>query len=100
LSWASLCARMARKNWRERLGEDKMPSDSYSKSEKSSRGVVSGHHVQVSGHSARVGAPSSISEGKPHVQIVRDGDIVKFIEVTCSCGKRLRLRCVQGPLAS
>jgi hypothetical protein len=56
-------------------------------------GLVSGRHVRLSGESARVGAPCA-ADGKPHVQVIRDGNLVKAIEVTCGCGQRIYLRCV------
>jgi hypothetical protein len=36
----------------------------------------------------------------PQIELVRDGDVIRAIDVTCTCGQKIRLRCVyDGPAA-
>jgi hypothetical protein len=59
------------------------------------RGVVPGRKVLVSEESARVGVPRADAAGcEPQIELVRDGDVIRAIDVTCTCGQRIRLRCV------
>ena len=59
------------------------------------RGVIPGRLVRVSAETAPVGAPAPVGQaGQPHVEMIRDGDILRAIDVICACGKRMRLRCV------
>jgi hypothetical protein len=59
------------------------------------KAVIPGRLVRVSDESARVGAPgSSAPAGQPRVEMVREGDLLRAIDVVCGCGKRIRLRCV------
>jgi hypothetical protein len=59
------------------------------------RSVIPGRLVRVSGEPAFVGARAVTDEpGQPRVEMIRDGDILRAIDVVCSCGKRIRLRCV------
>jgi hypothetical protein len=56
--------------------------------------VVRAGRVQVSEEVVRIGAPPSEEKpGEPTVRIVREGDAVQALEVTCSCGERIRIRC-------
>jgi hypothetical protein len=55
--------------------------------------VVRAAHVQVSGEAVRVGAPAAAAPGEPTVRVVRDGDTVQALDVTCACGERIRIRC-------
>jgi hypothetical protein len=71
-----------------------MTAGERSGTEGSGRGVVPGHQVRLSGEATRVGAPCAGSVGEPKVNLVREGDTVVAIDVTCPCGQRLRLRCV------
>jgi hypothetical protein len=59
------------------------------------RGVIPGRLIRVSGEPAYVGARGVTEEpGQPRVEMIRDGDVLRAIDVVCSCGKRIRLRCV------
>jgi hypothetical protein len=59
------------------------------------RGVIPGRLVRVSGEPARVGAPTAgPPAGQPQIEMIKDGDILRAIDVVCACGKRIRLRCV------
>ncbi|HKI37322.1 MAG TPA: hypothetical protein VKA46_36045 [Gemmataceae bacterium] len=36
----------------------------------------------------------------PQIELVRDGEVIQAIDVTCSCGQKIRLRCLyEGPVA-
>jgi hypothetical protein len=72
-----------------------MTSTASQAGEESSRGVIPGHLVRLSGEGARVGAPTIFQPTcEPKLELIRDGDILRAIDVTCTCGKRIRLRCV------
>jgi hypothetical protein len=30
---------------------------------------------------------------EPRIELIREGDLIRAIDVTCSCGKRIRLVC-------
>lgn len=56
--------------------------------------VVRAARVRVAGEAVRVGAPApAAGPGGPTVRVVREGDAVQALEVTCSCGERIRIRC-------
>lgn len=61
--------------------------------------VLPGHRVIQTTETARVGSshvhPRTVG-GQPKVELVRDGDIVKAIDVTCSCGEQIRIWCSYG----
>jgi hypothetical protein len=63
-------------------------------SDHASRTVVPSHRIQVTGEMARVGAPSQTLAHEPRVDVIREGDEVRAIDVTCPCGQRVRLQCV------
>jgi hypothetical protein len=59
------------------------------------RGIIPGRLVRLSGEAARVGAPAPCPpDSEPHLELIRDGDVLQAIDVICACGKRIRLRCV------
>jgi hypothetical protein len=59
------------------------------------RGVVPGRKVLVSDESARVVIPRPEAPAcAPQIELVRDGDVIQAIDVTCTCGQKIRLRCV------
>ena len=57
-------------------------------------GVIPGMHVQLTAESARIGVPRCGPADTPRINLIREGDVVTCIEVTCSCGKQTRLHCV------
>jgi hypothetical protein len=60
------------------------------------RGIIPGRLVKVVGE-ARVPGPHEHEEeaaAEPRVELIRDGDVIQAIDVTCTCGKRIRLRCI------
>ncbi len=56
--------------------------------------VVPGTQVRVSNEHAQVRVPGSAPETAPRVEVVRDGEIVQALDVHCTCGRHVRLRCV------
>lgn len=66
-------------------------------SEQQIRGIVPGHRVRVMKDTARVVVPQQASAdcpAEPQVELIRDGEVIQAIDVICTCGKRIRLRCV------
>ena len=58
--------------------------------------VLPGHRVIQTSETTRVGSPhvhSPAASGQPKVELVREGDVVKAIDVTCSCGETMRIWC-------
>lgn len=55
--------------------------------------IVPGHRVIQTTEVARIGGPHVHSQQQPTVELVREGDVVKAIDVTCSCGEKFRLWC-------
>jgi len=77
-----------------------MQNSSVKDGEETSRGVVPERLVRVSGEVARVGAPTASSPARePQLELIRDGEILRAIDVVCSCGQRIRLRCVYNNAA-
>jgi hypothetical protein len=64
------------------------------------RGVVPGRSVLVEqGPTAVMIVPPrhhqpEVPACAPTIELVRDGDVVQAIDVTCTCGQKIRLRCV------
>lgn len=56
-------------------------------------GVIPGRTIRVHPEAAKIGAPRSLSAGEPRVELIREGGAVKAIDVTCACGKKIRLHC-------
>lgn len=57
------------------------------------RGALSGQPVRVIVETTPVKIPTRCDAAKPLIEVIRDGDIVQAIDVTCTCGKKIRLRC-------
>jgi hypothetical protein len=55
--------------------------------------VVPAARVRVTAEAVRVGPPRAAASAEPQVQVVRDGDLVRAIEVTCPCGACVRIVC-------
>jgi hypothetical protein len=62
--------------------------------ETQSRGVVPGQCVRVTSEAARVGVPRLGGAADPHLEFVRQGDVIQAIDITCTCGHRIRIRCL------
>ena len=57
-------------------------------------GVVPSQCVRVLEEAARVFVPGQTARAEPQIHLVREGNTVKAIEVACTCGQRIRLKCV------
>lgn len=58
---------------------------------RSDRTVLRGDAVQVAGQ-VQVGSPASNCQ--PEIKLIKEGDIVQAIDIYCTCGQHLRVRCV------
>ena len=58
------------------------------------RAVLPGECVELDDGTARVMIPAKNNgHQEPDVRLIKDGDIIRAIEVTCGCGKQIRLVC-------
>ena len=55
--------------------------------------VIPGRAVRMTADTVRVGA-SPGGANQPHVELIREGSLVTAIDVTCPCGRKVRLYCV------
>ncbi len=60
--------------------------------------VLPAHRVIQTSETARVGSSHPGGAGhhassEPTIDLVREGDLVKAIDVTCSCGEKFRIWC-------
>ena len=63
------------------------------------RGLVPGRTVRVEPGATAVGVSPPRAHMTPgtcalHIELVRDGDVIQAIDVTCTCGQKIRLRCL------
>lgn len=58
-----------------------------------SRAVVPGAQVRLTGEAARVIPPRPPGECEPQIDLVREGNRIRAIDIRCSCGKRIYLEC-------
>jgi hypothetical protein len=56
--------------------------------------IVPGSHVTLTPEKRLVGPPGEETAGEPEIRLIREGDAIKAIEVTCTCGRHVRLNCV------
>lgn len=54
--------------------------------------ILPAHRIVQTSEVARIGGPH-VAHGQPKVDLVRDGEIIKAIDVTCSCGETIRIWC-------
>lgn len=55
--------------------------------------VVPAARVRVSGEAVRIGPARPAGEPEPQIQIVREGDVIQMIQVVCTCGEQICIRC-------
>lgn len=55
--------------------------------------VVHADCVKVSGEAVRVGAPLPPPKPQPTIELVREGGVVRAIDITCGCGEKIRVVC-------
>ncbi len=59
-----------------------------------SNAVIHAQNVQLTEDSARVCRPNAgPAKVEPRIELIREGDMVRAIEIICSCGERIRVRC-------
>jgi hypothetical protein len=58
-----------------------------------SRAVIPGTQVRITGEAARVVPPRQPGDCEPRIDLVRDGDQIRAIDIRCACGKRIYLEC-------
>lgn len=57
--------------------------------------LLPGHCVRMGSERTRVGQPTGAPEvAEPEIILIRNGDVVEAIEVVCTCGQRIRMKCV------
>lgn len=56
--------------------------------------VIPQRLVRLLDERACLAIPRKGAAAEPQVELIRDGEAVRAIEVTCTCGKKIRLRCV------
>ena len=62
--------------------------------------VISASRIRVGKDSAVIGLPRLGDKPKPEkpaepiVKLNRDGDVIRSIEVTCTCGEKIVINCV------
>jgi hypothetical protein len=55
--------------------------------------VVPAARVRVTGEAVRIGPPPKAGEPEPKVEVVREGDAIRAIHITCTCGEKIAIRC-------
>jgi hypothetical protein len=55
--------------------------------------VVSANRVRLVNEAVRVGPERPGGHGKPRVEVIREHDVVRAVEVICPCGERIVVRC-------
>ena len=57
------------------------------------RAVIPGTQVRVSAEAARVEPPRHPGDCEPRIDLIRDGNQIRAIDIRCGCGKRIYLEC-------
>ena len=56
--------------------------------------IIRADHVHLDPSAARIGVQrEGKSRTEPRIELIYDGDVVRALEVICSCGERIRIRC-------
>jgi len=55
--------------------------------------IIPGRRVVFAGGSAHVRIPAETTSKEPQIEVVRENDMIRAIDVTCSCGQKIRLVC-------
>jgi hypothetical protein len=61
--------------------------------------VVSSRYVRNTGTRVKVPVPGHEVVVDPVIEVIREGDIVRALDITCSCGQRFRVLCDYDPTA-
>ncbi|MCX7665320.1 MAG: hypothetical protein N2112_07235 [Gemmataceae bacterium] len=61
------------------------------------RTILSGDAIRLAEEPAIIGRPVALAKPAPKhevkLELIREGDVVRVIELTCSCGEKHRIRC-------
>lgn len=49
--------------------------------------------VKLSVESVRIGAPLPPPKPAPRVELIREGGVVRALDITCGCGEKIRVVC-------
>lgn len=55
--------------------------------------VVPAARVRVSGEAVRIGPPRPVGTPEPKIQVFHENDAIRMIQVVCTCGERICIRC-------
>jgi hypothetical protein len=55
--------------------------------------VVPAARVRVSGEAVRIGPPRPVGGPEPKIQVFHEDDAIRMIQVVCTCGERICIRC-------
>jgi hypothetical protein len=67
-----------------------------SEGEYTSKGLVPGRCVQAHGETVRVVVPGQGAAARPQVELIREGEVIRAIDIVCVCGQRIHLVCEYG----
>lgn len=70
-----------------------MATDSNSESKTGGTGVVRERSPHADGGGPRVAIPVGPTSDEAEVQVIRQENQIRAIEVTCTCGRRTRILC-------
>lgn len=56
--------------------------------------VIPGRFIGECQGAEFVGVPSDEHSDETSIELVRHGDVIQAIDVTCECGRKIRIRCV------
>jgi len=55
--------------------------------------ILPAEKLNIHSDASRVAIPASSTSAGPTIDVVRDGDVIQAINITCRCGERIRLTC-------
>jgi hypothetical protein len=58
------------------------------------RVVVPGQLVRITAETAHVNVPGHEAALTPRVELITQGDVIQAIDILCTCGQKIRLRCL------
>lgn len=56
------------------------------------RAIVVGNHVHVAEQTTVVGKPRPIEKAEPQLEVIREGNLIRAIDIQCICGEVIRIR--------
>ena len=57
------------------------------------RAVIPADEISLVGTPLCVGAEAGGHASGPTVELLREGNVIRAIDITCSCGQRIRVHC-------